>query len=115
MNINIWVVIGIATSWAGYNIVLKRKSNQENSKNYYDYFADKKDKFWLDLKQILSIILYPFGYLFIIFSSKNYVLNISFVLLTNFVIYPLISGIMNGIDSSKKLNNVLKEHNIKLK
>jgi copper oxidase (laccase) domain-containing protein len=63
MNISIWVIIGIATSWAGYNIVLKRKSNQENSKKYYDYFADKKDKYLLDLKQIMSLILYQFGYL----------------------------------------------------
>lgn len=103
--------IGIILSYGGYIYAYNRKMNEANME-IARTFMDSKTRMTSDLKQILSLILYPGGFLFILFSSRDYKFNIIFILLANFILYPIIHGILGGFSSGRKLNKFLKDKGI---
>ena len=86
MNLNIIAFIGVLLSYGGYIIAFNNK-----------YFLKKQSS----LTQIFEfLILDVAGNLLIFFSSKDYKLNLIFVLLANFLFYPAIHGALNGLQGT---------------
>lgn len=106
MNLNPVLMLGIIISLGGYYWAMLNKSSGRKLG---------------DITQIFSTLLYPVSYVLIIFSSKSYLSNVLIVLGLNFLIYPTIWGIVEGVRSRKKLNKQLdnvqikKNHSVKKK
>ena len=107
------LILGVLFSYGGYIFARKRKLNENSIKDRHLFMTDK-EIVKADLMQTLSIFLYPGSFLLILFSSADYKFNMIFILLANFVLYPLFYGVLDGIDSNKKLNKTLKKSGIKL-
>lgn len=111
MNLNVWFIIGVGISFCGFYQAMSRKSRE--GLNSYEYFLKSdKDHILDNVKQIVSTLLYPGGYFLIIFSSKTYLQNIIIIVILNFIIYPPIWGIVEGIRQGKRLNNFFRQKGI---
>lgn len=108
MGLNILSAVGVIATYIGFSQAMSRKSKETiSNREYESIFETKEEQTSDNIGRIISCLLYPGGYILILFSTRSYLHNLIMIVFLNFILCPIVWGVVNGIRSGKLLNFLL--------